>query len=495
MTGWIADFFRFWWSLAYWNSRKTWFRLRGAHRDSCPCQTFSDFGLALDSRCEAAASWRDPRRFRKVCPLLTETKNGWRCGVDAERVRPFWLRAFAYGGAALLALYLLATAGLYTALRARGYPVAYLTVTWPPRWPELRQSQESHHAGRARDAVAAGNYPAAIDSLQTVRLLNPRNTDAALTLARLLQVTGQPAAADEIYARLMLEAPEQRPAIARLWSNLLLAQANYAAIKPLATAMLSEDSSHRAGWLRVLLFAALQSGDGRILGSLLSSEHGLPDWCAEVVTTEQLLLQRQNDRALPRLTRVHPVTIPPAVPAYQADRLLRLGQPGLALALTNAYPTVLPADEAAFFRIRAFFAQGETALAESESESLLGQPLTPRLATLCSAHLLEWPDAEFAGRFVSRFLSTTPVLSSETLPLYHAVYLVAVRSGATDQAGQLMARIASFAPADSQGLRALGELIRTETAPEALARLLPAVALPVEVLYALHGRTPMPNKS
>ena len=117
MTGWISDFFRFWWALFYWNTRKAWFRLHGAHRDSCPCQNFSDSGHALDSRCEAVVQWRNPGRFKRVCPLLTETKDGWRCGVDAERVRPFWGRAAAYVGAALLTLYLLGSVAVFVVLR------------------------------------------------------------------------------------------------------------------------------------------------------------------------------------------------------------------------------------------------------------------------------------------------------------------------------------------------------------------------------------------
>ena len=58
MTGWLGDFFRVWWALFYWNTRKTWFRLRGAHRDDCPCQTYSDSGHAMDSRCEAILGTR-----------------------------------------------------------------------------------------------------------------------------------------------------------------------------------------------------------------------------------------------------------------------------------------------------------------------------------------------------------------------------------------------------------------------------------------------------
>ena len=495
MIGWLADFFRFWWALAYWNSRKTWFRLHGAHRDSCPCQTFSDSGLALDSRCEAIASWHNPRRFRKVCPLLTETKNGWRCGADAERVRPFWLRALAYTGAALLALYLLGTVVLYATLRVTGYQVSYATVVWPPRWPELRQSQELLYANRARDAMIAGDYQAAILSLQTVCLLNPQNSGAAFTLAHLLQLAGQPTVAEHIYERLMQDVPEQRPAIAQVWARLLLARGNYSAIKPLAIAMLSEDSSHREAWLHALLFAARQSNDPAVLGSLLSSEHGLPNWCVDLVGTEQLLLQRQADRAQPRLMRTYPATTSPYVPYYQADRLLRLGQADQAANLVNAYPTLLPVDEASLLRLRAYRIKDWAALAQPEFEGLMSLPLTPRLATLVSAYLLEWPDRELATRFAAQFLAAGPALATETLPLYQAVFLVTASSGSPDQAARLADKINAFTKSDGKALHGLAEIVRTGATHEALSQLLPSVALPLEAIYALQGRAVAPAKS
>lgn len=444
----------------------------------------------MDSRCEAVATWNNPRRFRKVCPLLTETKQGWRCGVDAERVRPFWFRALTYGGGAFLALYLFVTAGLYLAMRAAGYEVAYVTVAWPPRWPELRGSQESLHAKRARDAMAAGDYQSAILSLQTVCLLNPQNTGAGLTLAYLLQLAGQSAVAEHTYQRLMHDVPEQRPAIAQVWIRLLLARANYTDIKPLATAMLSEDSHHREAWLHALLFAARQSNDPAALEPLLSGEHGLPNWSVDLVRIEQQILQHQTDKALPRLTRVYPANTSPYVPFYQADRLLRLGYAEEAANLVNAYGTLVPPDEASILRLRAYRIKGWTSLVEPEFENLMQLPLTPRTATLGCAYLLEWPDRTAAARLLRAFRASGPALSNETLPLYHAAYLLAITSDLTDQAAAILAQLNTFTKSDGKALHGLGELLRTNPPSAQLAQLLPSVALPIEVIYALQGRAP-----
>lgn len=488
MTGWLADFFRFWWALAYWNGRKAWFRLNGAHRDACPCQTFSDSGHALDSRCEAVATWHRPGRFRRVCPLLTETKDGWRCGVDAERVRPFWGRALGYTGAALLALYLAGTVALYATLRASHYPVAYVQVVWPPRWPELRQSQERLYLNRAQHALDTGDFPTAMLALQTVCELNPRNHAAGLTLARLKELSGQPYVAQHIYERLMQDVPEQRAATAQVWIRTLLARGDYATIKPLATSMLSEDSGHRAAWLHALLFAARQSADPQALAAVLAADHGLPDWCTEILRGEQLLLQNRPDQALAVLRRTPPRDAPGYFPTFQADRLLRAGYPDLAAASLETNAGRVPADEAAFLRLRVFQAKAWDSLIETEVDNLLHLPLTPRLATLFCAYLAEPRQAGIAPRFLQRFAAAGPAISEESLPVYQAVYLVAAAGGDPAQADQIAAAIKSLTGSDAKALHELGSLLKARAPAGEVAQFLPLVPLPLEMVYAILER-------
>lgn len=492
MTGWIADFFRFWWALFYWNARKTWFRLNGAHRDSCPCQNFSDSGHALDSRCIAVELWQKPGRFRRVCPLLAETKEGWRCSVDAERVRPFWGRAAVFFSAALLVLYLFGSIAVYTVLHAVSYEVSYRSVVWPPHWAELRGSQEKLHAARAQKALATGNFKAAILSLQTVCELNPRNYRAGITLASLVQIAGQPSIAEHIYARLMHDVPEQRAATAQIWIRPLLARGAYAQIKPLAIAMLSEDSNRREAWLHALLFAARQTRDQEVLRPLLKNEHGLPNWCVELVGIEQLLLDGHVDQATSRLDRLHTRPAISYIPCYQVDRLLRIGRPEQAGKLLDAYGDRVPADEAAFLRVRAFRAQKWTSLIDSEYEALLSYPMTPRLAALFCASLLEQPAPELLARFLDRFMQHGPALNSETLPIYHASYLAALIGGETDRANKLVDAISRFTSSDARALRGLGVRLKSGAPQQQIAQLMPLVPLPLEAIYALHLRQTAP---
>ncbi len=495
MTGLITDFFLFWWAIVYWNLRKTWFRLRGAHRDSCPCQVFSDSGHALDSRCNAVTHWRSPARFRRVCPLLTETKDGWRCGVDAERVRPFWGRAFLFGGGALLALYLLATGVVYAFLRTADYEISYLTVAWPPHWSELRGSQEKLYASRAQQALTRGDYAEAMLSLQIVCEINPRNYAAGITLATLSQIAGQPHVAEHIYSRLMHAVPDQRPATAQIWIRSLLARGDYAQIKPLATAMLSEDSGRREAWLHTLLFAARHTRDQGALEALLNPASGLPEWCVEVLRIELQLLRGQLDQALPALVRVHGRPGSPYLPFFQVEKLIDLGRHEQAAEVINAYGPRLPLEEATFLRLRLYGAQSWDSLMAPEYDNLLSFPMTPRLAAQFCAWFVRYQDAPAFGRFADHFQLHGPPLNSETLPLYHATYLGAILCGDKARADRLAATITRFTAANAKAVRALGEMLVHHADPRQTARLLPLVPLPVEVIYAILDRPPPPRKS
>ncbi len=495
MTGWLGDFFRFWWALLFWNVRKTWFRLRGAHRDDCPCQTYGDSGHAFDSRCEAVLHWQRPERFRRVCPLLVQTPQGWRCSVNAESVRPFWGRAARYGLILALSLYLLGTATVYTALRLAKYETSYWTIVWPPRWGELRASQERLYAARAQRALQAGNYQEAILSLELVAQLNPRNYGAGLALAGLNQVAGRPTVTDHIYERLMRDLPESRRQTAQIWFRTLLARAAYPAIKDLATTMLNEDPADRAAWLNAVLFACRQTGDADFLSKLLAEHPHLPEWCTAVIDTEQLLLQNRTERALPWLTRVQLQPASGYVPYYQVDRLLRLGDPLRAGDLLRAYSNRLQPDEASFLRLRVYQAKQWTALVAPEFATLLNYGMAPRVVAQFSSYLIRHPDPDLFARYHARFTAANLPVNADTVPLYQATYLAAIASGDTVRAEQIITAISQYTKSDGRVLRGLGELLRAPAVDHhRLLRILPLVPLPTEVVYAILDRPAAPAK-
>ena len=491
MTGWIGDFFRFWWALFYWNTRKTWFRLRGAHRDDCPCQNCGDSGHALDSRCEAVVQWTKPARFRRVCPLLTETPQGWRCGVSAESVRPFWGRAVLYATGSLLVFYLAGAGALYGILRVAKYHTSYLSLVWPPRWGELRSAQERLYAARTQQALNAGNYQEAILSLEMVTQLNPRNYAAGLALAGLSQAAAQPEVAEHIYERLMHDVPEERRQTAQIWFRTLLARADYPRIMTLATSMLTEDPAQRGAWLNALLFSARQARDSVFLGQVLREQPHLPDWCTELIGIEQLLLQGHLDVALPRLTKVYREPAASYLPYYQADRLLLHGHADQANTLVNTYGNRLQPDEAAFLRLRINHAKGWSSLIASEYENLLRFPMAPRVAAQFCAYLINHPDPRKLADYFDKFASEGPPLSGETMPLYQATYLVAARAGDTGRADRIAARIMQYTASDARVLHGLAKLLESKAPDPRLPRILPLVQLPTEVVYAILDRPPV----
>jgi len=488
VIGWIGDFFRFWWSLFYWNSRKGWFRIRGAHRDDCPCQNISDSGLALDTRCDAIIHWHDPARFRRVCPLLTETKDGWRCGVEAERVRPFWGRAAAYVAGFLLLLYAVGTLATYAMLRSANYEMSYFAVAWPPRWKELRDAQEKLYAARAQQALQRGNYQEAILSLEMVCQLNPRNYSAGIALAGLTQIASNTYVSERIYERLMRDVPEQRVQTAQIWFRTLLARAAYDKIIPLSATMLSEDPSGRGAWLNAMLFAARRAADHEALAEVLHQNPHLPDWCTEIINIERALLDNQLDGALPRLTKVY--RQPPAsyLPYYQIDRLLHHGRPDQANTLLNAYGNFLQPDEAAFLRLRVYQARKWSSLVGTEYENLLQFPMAPRIAAQFCAYLINQPAAEPTARYYEKFVREGPPLASDTIALYHATYLVAALAGDAGRAERIRTRITEYTSSDARVLRGLVELLKAPTGDPRLPRLLPLIPLPTEVVYAILER-------
>ena len=494
MTGWLGDFFRFWWALFYWNTRKSWFRLRGAHRDDCPCQAYNDSGQALDSRCEAVIHWRQPARFRRICPLLTQTPQGWRCGVNAESVRPFWGRALLHALPLGLVLYLAGTLAVFTALRTAGYDTSYVTVVWPPHWGELRTAQEKLYAARAQQALQAGKYQEAMLSLEMVNQLNPRNYAAGLALASLCQAASQPTMADHIYERLMRDVPEQRRPTAQIWFHSLLARAAYSAIKDLATTMLNEDPADRPAWLHALLFACRQTADADYLGAVLTQNPDLPVWCTELIGIEHLLQQQHLDRALPSLTRVQRQPASGYIPYYQVDRLLRHGQPDAANTLLRAYGSLLQPDEAAFLRLRVYQAKDWLALAGPEIETLLRYEMAPRIVAQFCASLITRPDPGLFVRFFARFIAANLPVDANTLPLYQAVYLAAILSDDAEHAQQVAIQLGRFTGSDTRALRGLGGLLKGPAANSRLPRILPLVALPTEVIYAILMRPAKPAK-
>lgn len=495
MTGWLGDFLRLWWALLYWNARKSWYRLRGPGRTRCPCQNYSDSGRALETQCDAVVYWRRPARFRRVCPLLVETPAGWRCSADARDVRPFWGRAAAYFGGAILVCYLAATLAGFALLRQVGYPIGYASLLLPTRWSDIRRAQEAVYAARAERELAAGNFSAAILALEVVHQRNPRNEAAALGLAQLWQISGRPHLADAVLARTVAAAPEHRAALARNWYRMLLSRGDFAQIKPMAFDLLVTDAPQRVPWLNALLFACRQTRDPAPLAQLTGITPALPQWCLELAAIEQSIIAGSFADARTRLLRMPARPDVGFIPYYHADRLLALGFNHETLLLLEQHAPLFSPTEAAAFRLRAYAQLGWLPSLQTEFDALLESVATPQVATLLAAHLLRFPDPGRAAAFSQRMIRIHTEATTESYSVIAAAFLACRRSGADAAATDLLRILQRNTATRARTLETFGTMVAGPRREQIrIDLMLPVIALPIEITYTLLELYPPPAR-
>lgn len=252
----MSDFFRFWWGLLYWNSRKLGFVLR-RRRGRCPCQCPSDSGRAWETTCDAAVSWNRPERFRRVCPDFRIGPSGWRCAVNTAAVRPYWRRAAACFGGAAAGLYLSAALAFFVLLRATGCEgLTPVDTIWPGRWPRIAMARSQHYVSQAQQALRNGDTRRVLLNLGNASDLAPTDYGLQLSLAQIYQHLSNYAWADQAFVRLWVQFPAQREKTAITWHDGLVATRRYELLGRVAFLRLTDTAGpQRQVWLRVLFVA------------------------------------------------------------------------------------------------------------------------------------------------------------------------------------------------------------------------------------------------
>jgi hypothetical protein len=389
MPGWLADFFRFWWGLSYWNARKTFFRWRGGR---CPCQNPSDSGRALETTCDACLHWHQAARFRRVCPLLVTTPNGLRCSVNTKDVRPFWGRAFGFYGRALVASWLAAVLIVFILLRGIGYPVHFASVAWLPARSaraQISTARGEYFFEKAQRALKANQMREGMLALSYAYQLDPHNYQAGLMLAKFWQA-GLPAWSNQVYARLLHDDTAQSAYIAELWYRAMLARGDFAEIAQLMPGFIARDTAHAQVWMHAMFFATRHLGDTKPLLQLLDQGCPLAPDLRPLVEIELLVDTGRTNDAHQALHDLHADKSYNAY--YQVSELTALGFPDDALAALNHNTNLLSQRDSFALFLDALTVKGRFGVVYDEVQQVLRAPTSaPAVEVLCT-QFIRHPD-------------------------------------------------------------------------------------------------------
>lgn len=467
--------------------RKSWFRLRKG-RARCPCQSPSDSGRALETICDASISWDQPKRFRRVCPLLVETPNGLRCSVNTADVRPFWRRAFTLYGVSLLSLYLTAAISFFIFLRIVGYPVNIFHTIWPPAWHHLREARGDFFFNKATKAFAAGRTSEGVLYLSNAYTFDPNNYTAGLMLAKNIQL-GQPNLSDSIYQRLLHDHPEQRAATAQDWFRALLARGNYPTIQLLALSQVIDDAPHASVWMRALIFASRQTRNDQPLRTLRGSSHPAAQPWSTVIDVELALQSGHIDAARAALTQ--PWGSAPAYTIYyQIDNLIALNDPYRALDLLVLYGRRLDDEARVTLQLEAFARLESQRLLQRQTDALLNQSVNFPTVKILAAHLIRHPDSVLLDQVYTKFMAANFPVDNDSAGIYLSLYCAAGVAHDWGKAHAIGGVLRRSTGGTFVMLGLMETFFRGRDAQTRISTFLPAMPMPLEVTYALLERYP-----
>ena len=449
----------------------------------------------METRCEASLTWERPERFARVCPLLKRNAAGeLRCSVDTPKVRPFWLRALAFYGGGLLAVYLLVTLAIFGVRRAVGYKIDYWTIAWPPAWKTMPNVKSEFFTNKARTALAANNINEAVISLSLAYQLNPQNYSAGFTLAQLSQVS-QPGMADRVYGQLLRDHPKQRPATLTAWYQALLLRGDFPAIVLLCVDALKIDPPHAGAWTHGLVFALRREPQAADLGRLLNDPE-LPAETHAVLSLEKLTTGGSDE------TRRAVLLQPPAIRSaymdyYRVRRLIELGAANDALKVLQSVAPRLQGRDHVALQLDAHAALGMQSILRTETEALLrGEITAPLIEALC-VHLIRNPNTELVKLVFARLREKPFPANEANYSLYTSLLCAAGVSGDQRELRELIATTRQIVGGDYKSLSAVEAFFR-DRAGSRIEPYLPILQpLPIEVTYALlerfyRPRTPSP---
>ncbi len=481
MVGWFTDLLRLAWGLLYWNFRKTVFRRR---RGPCPCQAPSDSGRAGETHCEACSTWHQPWRFRRICPHLTRTPAGVRCGVDTAQIQTFWRRTLAYYAGTALSLYLIAALGIFAGLRGIGYAVTPADILWPPAWHRIDQKRAEFFFKKGAAALEAGDIREALFALGMAHNLAPRDYATAALLARLYQST-QPALSDQLYAQTLQGHPEHATQTAQSWMRALLARGDFPLLQTLAFDRLMAGQENSAPWLHALIFASRRCRDTAPIAKLAAAP-AAEGW-RPVLDTELLWGQGKKNEVARDLAEPAPAASPYIV-RYQADLLLALNQPEAAVQRITSQPGIPDAD-----RVRILFAayarRGLHEKLRHDALRLLTRQPNAAVLDLLAGHLIRYPDEQLLAGIVEQLRAAPLPTTDEAFVAYTALFCAAGLADDTRHMDQLLEMMKQRSKAPLHALDRARDYFARHDSSARLGNILAPLALSLDATYAIYETT------
>ncbi len=482
----LGDLARLSWGLWYWNVRKSLFRLRGA-AGAAPCQHPSDSGRAGQTGCEACREWRDPSRFRLLCPLIATAADGRRvCSVDAREVRPFWGRALALQLGAATVLWLVVVVVAFVGLRAIGYRVPVYAVAWPPAWHRIHQARADYFYRMAVAAFSSGDVRQGFLALNQVYALDPANTEAASLLAQFTQIAN-PDYSDSIYTRLLLQRRGNTEEIAQAWYRALLSRGDFGSAGRLAARMLREGAPHAPAWIQGVLLAERMTGDPTELDRLLAATATLPAPAHPVLTLAREVRSGGPDERLRAVTLALGGSRDPFELYCCLEWLIDLGRPSdTAAFLEGPGGAMLGAYDREALKLDAYSALGWRVLERKEIGSILEAGPSGAVVTLVAAHLIRHPDPVTAQAAFG-LLEAKPLTESPANAGVHMALLCMAGVNGLEPRVEREAGLLGWTPGGKfAAWGRLREFFSSAAPSKNPAVFLPALhPMPLEVVYAV----------
>lgn len=488
LLNWLADTGHFVGGMFYWNLRKSAYVWRD-RRGRCPCQNESDDSIPGHVRCDAVLHWHDPARFRKICPLLIATPDGWRCSVHASAVRPFWGRVFSWIGVSLLGLYLAGTLVVFAGLRfTGGAPVGWLQVAWPGKWHEIKPVQSAHLFRQAMAAFAGGRLPEAHLLLTTARELDPANYDVALMLAQISMFQRSYLFSDDLFMSLWRNHPANRPGTAVVYHDTLLSLDRMGRLAEFSVTMAAADPARAAVWIRSALLAVRSMRVGEVAGFRRQQAvaiTALAPHAQQLLRAELDLRTGEEIAALAVLHRRFTGPFNTSYGQYQIERLASLGAVDEAQLLLNAQGALLGEFEQRLTQVAVALLADDRVLARAYFRSLLRLPLSPPRVERLAAFLITHADADLYRELAARVRQDA---SLEAAVDGAALWVTGIVCEAPEEAEFWQTHGRQHGTGRYPAVQKLNYASRDLLAPDSVAHLLNVMTLPRDVILALLWR-------